>query len=118
MDSAVAWACRVMIPVLFIMGMRRSGSTLLERLLGGFASTIVIGEQRLVWKEGFAENHLCSCGRAFLTCPFYRTVRDRVAELDPALADPRNMMKWAQYMDHMRKVQGADRLRSWSTAPG
>jgi len=99
------------IPILFIMGAGRSGSTLMERLLGTSPATVVCGEQRLVWSEGFTENHLCSCGRPFLSCPFYESVRRIAAELDPALMGMSHMMRWAKYMDSTRFAQHADWLR-------
>src|SRR5687768_6323887 len=60
--------------VLFIAGPGRSGSTLLDLLLGqidGFCST---GELRFIWKRGFAENQLCGCGKPFRECEFWTEV--------------------------------------------
>ena len=60
--------------VLFIGGAGRSGSTLLDMLLGqidGFCST---GELRFIWKRGFGENQLCGCGRSFRECEFWTEV--------------------------------------------
>lgn len=60
--------------VLFIAGPGRSGSTLLDLLLGqieGFYST---GELRLIWSRGFRENQLCGCGKPFRECEFWREV--------------------------------------------
>lgn len=60
--------------VLFIAGPGRSGSTLLEMLLGqinGFCST---GELRFIWKRSFGQNQLCSCGKPFRECEFWTEV--------------------------------------------
>jgi hypothetical protein len=60
--------------VLFIAGPGRSGSTLLDLLLGqieGFYST---GELRLIWKRGFGENQLCGCRKPFKECEFWTEV--------------------------------------------
>ena len=60
--------------VLFIAGAGRSGSTLLDMLLGqinGFYST---GELRFVWGRGFAQNQLCGCGKPFRECEFWTEV--------------------------------------------
>lgn len=62
------------IKVLFIAGSGRSGSTLLDMLLGqihGFYST---GELRFIWSRGFGENQLCGCGRPFRECEFWTEV--------------------------------------------
>jgi sulfotransferase family protein len=60
--------------VLFIGGLGRSGSTLLDMLLGqigGFCST---GELRFIWERGFGENQLCGCGKPFKDCDFWSKV--------------------------------------------
>lgn len=62
------------VKVLFIAGSGRSGSTLLDMLLGqvdGFYST---GELRFIWSRGFAENQLCGCGKPFKDCEFWTEV--------------------------------------------
>ena len=60
--------------VIFIGGTGRSGSTLLDLLLGqinGFFST---GELRFIWDRGFGQNQLCGCGTPFKDCNFWREV--------------------------------------------
>ena len=60
--------------VLFIAGSGRSGSTLLDMLLGqinGFHST---GELRFIWSRGFEQNQLCGCGKPFRECEFWTEV--------------------------------------------
>jgi hypothetical protein len=62
------------VQVLFIAGPGRSGSTLLDMLLGqinGFYST---GELRFIWSRGFAQNQLCGCGKPFQACEFWSEV--------------------------------------------
>src|SRR5690242_10887667 len=62
------------VKVLFIAGSGRSGSTLLDMLLGqinGFYST---GELRFIWERGFGQNQLCGCGKPFRECDFWTEV--------------------------------------------
>src|SRR5262245_58926530 len=62
------------VKVLFIAGPGRSGSTILDMLLGqinGFYST---GELRFIWNRGFGENQLCGCGKPFRECEFWTEV--------------------------------------------
>jgi len=50
---------------LFIAGAARSGSTLLDRVIGkrdGFCST---GELQFIWRRSFREDQLCGCGVSF-----------------------------------------------------
>lgn len=61
--------------VLFIGGYGRSGSTLLDRLLGAYGPGVVsAGEVRHVWREGLLEDRRCGCGTAFSRCPFWQAV--------------------------------------------
>lgn len=64
--------------VLFIVGASRSGSTLLERLLNELPGVMSVGELQRVWRRGFVENQLCSCGQPFHDCPFWGDVRQRL----------------------------------------
>lgn len=60
--------------VLFVAGVGRSGTTLLDQILGQFPGFVSVGELVHMWLRGLAENDLCSCGEAFHDCPFWRDV--------------------------------------------
>jgi Sulfotransferase family len=60
--------------VVFLGGLGRSGSTLLERLLGQVDSVQTLGETVHVWARGVRDNELCGCGLAFSCCPFWQGV--------------------------------------------
>lgn len=60
--------------VLFIGGWGRSGSTLLERLVGSMDGTVSVGEMRDVWRRGVMGNRVCGCGAPFLSCPFWEAL--------------------------------------------
>ena len=62
------------VPVLFIAGFGRSGSTLLDRLLGNSPGFHSGGELDCVWSLGLVEDRLCSCGVRFSGCPFWQAV--------------------------------------------
>jgi hypothetical protein len=62
------------VPVLFIAGFGRSGSTLLDRLLGSTPGFHSGGELAGVWSQGLVEDRLCSCGTRFSRCPFWQAV--------------------------------------------
>lgn len=63
--------------VLFIGGYGRSGSTLLDRVLGRTEGFFSAGELRHIWQEGYAENRLCGCGSPFRDCLFWTAVTER-----------------------------------------
>lgn len=54
--------------VLYIAGNGRSGSTLLDIILGQVPGFFPVGEVRNVWDYGVVENRPCGCGRAFDEC--------------------------------------------------
>jgi hypothetical protein len=63
--------------VLFIGGYGRSGSTLLDRVLGQVPGFLSVGELRHVFQEGFVENRRCGCGEPFRECEFWTAVTRR-----------------------------------------
>jgi UDP-N-acetylglucosamine transferase subunit ALG13 len=60
--------------VVFIAGAGRSGSTLLERMLGQVEGCCSVGELVHLWERGLAENNRCGCGEAFHSCGFWSAV--------------------------------------------
>jgi hypothetical protein len=62
------------VKVLFIGGMGRSGSTLLDRMLGSVPGVVSIGEFRKFWRRGLDANELCGCGEPLRSCPFWKAV--------------------------------------------
>lgn len=60
--------------VLFVGGIGRSGTTLLERSLGTTPSVVCLGEVTHLWARSLIRNELCGCGKAFMSCDFWRAV--------------------------------------------
>jgi hypothetical protein len=59
------------IKVLFIAGAGRSGSTLLDRLIGQLDGFFSCGELQFIWKAGYGANQLCSCHTPLRDCSFW-----------------------------------------------
>lgn len=60
--------------VLFIGGWGRSGSTLLDRLLGQVPGVFSAGEVREVWERGCLQDRPCGCGKPFHDCEVWSEV--------------------------------------------
>lgn len=60
--------------VLFLGGLGRSGSTVLELLLARAPQVVAVGEVRHLWARGLRDNELCACGEPFRQCRFWRAV--------------------------------------------
>jgi hypothetical protein len=71
--------------VLFITGLGRSGSTLLDLLLGELDGYVSTGELRGLWRYGLMEGWLCGCREPIRSCPFWRSVLERAGldRIDP-----------------------------------
>ncbi len=60
--------------VLYVGGLGRSGSTLLDRMLGELPGVTSAGELVHLWQRGVVEDQLCACGERFSECPFWTKV--------------------------------------------
>lgn len=65
------------VKVLYIAGFERSGSTILNRVLGQIDGFIPTGELAFIWKHDLINNRRCSCGFSFRECQFWKKVMDR-----------------------------------------
>src|SRR4051794_6444544 len=74
--------------VLFLGGLGRSGTTLLERVLGCLPGVCALGEVVHLWRRDLLDNERCGCGRPFSACDFWREIGDRAFggwhRVDPA----------------------------------
>jgi Sulfotransferase family len=72
--------------IVFITGMGRSGSTILELLLGRIDGWVAGGELRRYWYGQSFPDWRCGCGRLLSECEFWDRVRAGLAErgLDPS----------------------------------
>jgi hypothetical protein len=92
------------IPVLFIAGSGRSGSTLLDRIIGmdkGFCS---VGEIGNVWERSFRQNQLCGCGVPFHDCVFWNDVSRDAFGIDPSHFDAESAIALKEKVDRTRKM--------------
>lgn len=60
--------------VVFVGGMPRSGSTLLDLMVGQLPGHCDIGELFYMWQAGALRDQLCACGQVFSACPFWQAV--------------------------------------------
>lgn len=126
--------------VLYLAGVGRSGSTLLERMVGELDGVCPAGELVHLWHRGIELDEPCGCGATFSACPFWSEVGEkafggwsrvpvsRVEELRqrldrsrqiPAMLAPRLMRRFAgelrEYTDYYAALH--DAIRAVSGAP-
>jgi hypothetical protein len=63
--------------VVYIAGSGRSGSTLLERMLGALPGYVNVGELIDTFRRVVKFDELCGCGAAFSACDFWVRVGQR-----------------------------------------
>lgn len=119
--------------VVYILGAGRSGSTLLERMLGCLPGFVNVGELVGLFRRIVVQDQRCGCGEPFSGCPFWQAVgehafggwdpstvaevaglQDRVARQRnllrltvPALAGQEHRTELARYEDVQRRVYRA-----------
>ncbi|MFB9362597.1 sulfotransferase [Actinoplanes nipponensis] len=60
--------------VLYLGGLGRSGTTLVERLLGELPSVCSLGEIVHLWQRDIRDDERCGCGARFSACTFWKRV--------------------------------------------
>ncbi len=91
--------------VLYIAGNGRSGSTLLDVLLGQVEGTFAVGELRRIWDRGFIENRPCGCGAPFLECPTWNAIFDEAFGGMDAI-DPQKLVGYRERMTQTKHLPG------------
>jgi Sulfotransferase family len=63
--------------VLFLGGLGRSGTTLLERVIGELPGAFPLGEIVHLWIRDIQDDERCGCNKPFSGCPFWTQVGER-----------------------------------------
>ena len=62
------------VKVIYIAGWGRSGTTIVDRILGQVPGFFSMGEMRYLWDRNLLENRLCGCGEKFSDCRLWQGV--------------------------------------------
>ena len=87
--------------IIYIAGSGRSGTTILDRVLGTYPNVASFNEVYRLLIEGMAENNLCACGEPFEQCRFWQKV---VANVFPNPGDVDRIRLLHKKFDHTRHV--------------
>ena len=63
--------------VLYLGGLGRSGTTLVERLVGELPGVRALGEVVHLWQRDILDDERCGCGARFSACTFWKRVGER-----------------------------------------
>lgn len=103
--------------VLCIIGKGRSGSTLLDTILGQLDGVFSTGELGRLWEWGLLNGYRCGCGERVGECATWRRIVARTVDGDPAphaeqvVAWQERVLRWPQVPRLLRQEPG--RLEGW-----
>lgn len=89
--------------VLYIGGYGRSGSTILDLILGQVDGFFSVGEVRYIWERSFSNNQLCGCGQSFNECEFWNKVKRAIFKADSKV-DIDKIIKLKNIVDRKRNI--------------
>lgn len=103
--------------VLYIGGFGRSGSTLVERILGQLPGFCSSGEVVFIWQRGLIDGQLCGCGTPVPECDFWSRV-GKTAFGGWDQIDPHEMLALQKRVDRNRYIPSmvAPKLRPGAQA--
>jgi len=90
--------------VLLIAGAQRSGSTLLDRVIGSHEGFCSVGEAHIIWGGSFEQNRLCGCGLPFRECAFWGEVSRKAFGIDTAQIDQTTAVRLRNSVSRIRYV--------------
>jgi hypothetical protein len=90
-------------PVVYVGSWSRSGSTLLDLMLGQIRGFVSVGELRFLWERGLSERQLCGCGASVPECPFWNRVLEEVFG-SARKVDPQAMVALWRRVDGLRRL--------------
>lgn len=82
------------------MGRGRSGSTLLDNLLGEFDGFFSAGEVHNLWNRGVIQGRSCGCGQSVPECSVWSSVLARA--WDQGHPTPQQVVEWQEEIVHPR----------------
>src|SRR3954468_13170726 len=63
--------------VVYVGGVIRSGSTLLDRMLGELPGHVAVGELCYLWQHSVKLDRACGCGEPFSQCSLWSAVGEK-----------------------------------------
>jgi hypothetical protein len=80
--------------VLFIVGWDRSGSTILDLVLGAVDGFFAVGELHHLWRRGIVEERLCGCGKRPIDCPVWAPILQEIYGHIPDREEARSVVNF------------------------
>ncbi|HEY8472006.1 MAG TPA: sulfotransferase [Natronosporangium sp.] len=95
------------IPVVYVLGRGRSGSTVFAQAVGALDGFCFAGEVRFLWDPVLTHDSPCACGEPIRDCPVWSKVLARLRHVDPA-----QVARWQQEVVREARLPRLLRRRS------
>lgn len=90
------------VTVLYLAGSGRSGSTLIDAILGQVPGWFAVGEVRNLWDYGLVERRPCGCGEPVSACAVWSRVIRRLESAESI--DPAAMAAWREQFAQTKRL--------------
>ena len=101
--------------VLYVTGFGRSGTTILDNILGQLDGVFAAGELHYIWDRSLEQNRLCACGEAFSGCPVWQRVMTSLgADYEP---DTARLVQLRESLNPRRSIWARLRGSSYTASP-
>jgi hypothetical protein len=97
------------VKIVYIEGFGRSGTTLLDAMLGQVDGFCSLGETAYLWDRGLAPGERCGCGAPAARCPLWSEVLDALQTGAHSML-PEQMTYWRDYAFKLRETAAAPRV--------
>jgi len=87
------------LPLLYIMGTARSGSTILEILLANARDVFGAGEVTALVQDGLIDDRECSCGESFHRCEIWQEIKEKLNFDSDSLSEWAGLQKRIEWHD-------------------
>jgi hypothetical protein len=102
--------------VLYVTGFGRSGTTILDNILGQLDGVFAAGELHYIWDRSLEQNRLCACGEAFADCPVWQRVMATLG--DDYKPDTARLVQLRESLNPRRSISSRLGVSSLTDSPG
>ena len=107
------------IKVLYILGWGRSGSTIIDNLLGEVDGFFSAGELTYLWQRGLIEGRRCGCGALLRECEVWSSALNAAfGDGGGNGLDPKEVVRWQREAVRVRQSWRVLRQQEWPTGWG
>ena len=104
------------IKIIYIAGSGRSGSTILESVLGNIDRTLSVGECNRFWERFYKAETYCGCGKKIEVCELWSQIHNRLIERFPDydIIDIKKRIQKINKFSNFKNLRSFIRSEDWT----